>query len=310
MRKTKRFAMMLLMVAAVLGGCGNKSKEELTDIEQFCCQDSIQTVFNVLGEAELKTKMLGGEYYKYEGLNLFGYEGEVVFNVRGNKETIQDFCCYLVLSKKEFEDILYQISEKYGKYQSEEFIGDIIYTWVVPDDKEMGYTEITAVQYEDKKYSFSFSDEWSNKKDEAYYQHLEEEKEVTTLAEKTYNIGEDTFNFSFGQRGNGEYSFILLCNIENKADAYVTHISLNALFDSDEEAIKALTGTMNFSYTIIMGDKTVLLRTKGLLYLSKGGEIIDVNDYFPVEWVLEENVTKSDYGTQVTNFLVDFIENE
>lgn len=91
----------------------------------------------------------------------------------------------------------------------------------------------------------------------------------------------------------------------------MTHISLNALFNSDDENIKALTETMNFSYGMIVGDGTSLTRTKGILFiLSKDGEVVDVNDYFSVDWVLESNATDSDYGTQVTNFLADFIENK
>lgn len=308
----KKYFFAVMTLIFLLTGCGHKSEEELTDIEQFRCQDSIQTVFDVLGETEMENNTYIGECYNYENLNLYGYDGKAIFRVRDNKETISSFEANLTLNKNEFEDVLSQLENKYGKYEKSEYSTQTSFVWEITEDKakEIGYNRISLSDYGDKKVYVRFSDEWSNKKDEAYYQHLEEEKEVTTLAEKIYNIGNDTFAFSFGQRGNGEYSFILLCNIENKADAYMTHISLNALFNSDEEAIKALTDTMNFSYTIIMGDKTVLLRTKGLLYLSKGGEIIDVNDYFPVEWVLEENVTKSDYGTQVTNFLVDFIQNE
>lgn len=35
---------------------------------------------------------------------------------------------------------------------------------------------------------------------------------------------------------------------------------------------------------------------------------IDVNDYFPVDWVLENNVTDSDYGDQTVDCLMDFIQ--
>lgn len=316
MKKTKRFITILLMMAVILGGCGNKSKEELTDIEQFRCQDSMDMVRDILGESELKTGILGAEYYEYEELNLFGYNGSAIFKVRNDKDTIQSFCCNLQLNKKEFEDVLSQLKDKYGEYERNEYTNQITYVWELSEDKakEIGYNRISLSDKGDKKAVVDFSDEWSIYKDDAYYKHLEEEEQkknqTNILAQKTYNIGEDTFDFSFGQRENGDYSLTLLCKIEDKSDAYMTHISLNALFNSDEESIKALTETMNFTYSIIIGDGTLLMRTKGFLSLVKDKEIIDVNDYFIVDWVLEENATKSDYGTQVTNFLIDFIENE
>lgn len=95
-------------------------------------------------------------------------------------------------------------------------------------------------------------------KDEEYYEHFGEEKEVKVLAQKTYDIGEDTFGFSFGEKGNGNYSFTLICKIDDKADAFSAHISLNAIMNSDDEDIKSLTDDMNFSYCIIIGDGTCL----------------------------------------------------
>lgn len=68
---------------------------------------------------------------------------------------------------------------------------------------------------------------------------------------------------------DGKYLFSLLCNIEDKSDAFMTHISLNTLFNSDDENIKVLIETMNFSYSIFIGDGIVLMRTKSLLYVSK-----------------------------------------
>lgn len=308
----KKYIFTVITFLLLLTGCGHESKEELIDIEQFRCQDSIQTVFAVLGETEMENNVYIGECYTYENLNLYGYDGEAIFRVRDDKDTISSFECSLKLDKNEFEDVLSQLEDKYGESEKSEHSNQTAYVWEIPENKwgEKGYNRISFSDYGDKKAVVDFSDEWSIYKDEVYYEHLEKEKEVTVLSEKTYNIREDTFDFSFGQRGNGEYSLTLLCKIEDKADAYMTHISLNALFNSDEESIKSLTETMNFSYSIIIGDETVLLRTKGILYLSKDGEIIDVNDYFSVDWILEDGRMESDYGEEVINFLVDFIENE
>lgn len=309
----KQFAGILLIIAVLLEGCGHKSDVERTNIEQFKCQDSIQTVFNVLGETEMKTNTFIGECYTYENLNLYGYNGEVIFRVRDNKDTISSFECNFELSKKEFEDILSQLSDKYGECKKNEYSNQIAYVWEISEDKagELGYNRISFSDYGDKKAVLDFSDEWSTYKDEVYYQHLEEEKEIKALAQKTYNIGDDTFDFSLEERENGEYRFSLLCHVDDKSDSYMTHISLNALFNSDEEALKVITETMNFAYTIIVGDGTTITKTKGaLLIISKEGETISIEDYFSPDWITRGEFLESDYGTQVTNFLVDFVQNE
>lgn len=309
----KVFAVMASLVLCFgLTSCGHKSDKKLTDAEQFKCSDSIQTVFDILGETELKTGVLDSEYYKYEDLNLWGYNGTAVFNVRDDKDTIQSFHCSFTLDEKEFEDVLSQLENKYGEYEKHEYSNQIAYVWEISEDEadKIGYNEISFSDYGDKKAIVKFSDEWSMYKDEAYYEHLEEEKEVKVLAQKTYDIGEDTFNFMFGQKGNGDYSFNLTCQIADKADAFYTHISLNALFNSDDESIKALTDTMNFTYSILIGDGTLLMRSDSFLYLIKDDEVIEAEDYFSPEWLISDEYQESDYGTQVTNFLVDFIENE
>lgn len=97
----------------------------------------------------------------------------------------------------------------------------------------------------------------------------EGEEQLNVLDKKTYNIGEDTFTFGLMRQEDGKYLFSFLCNIKDKSDAFMTHISLNTLFNSDDENIKVLIETMNFSYSIFIGDGIVLMRTKSLLYVSK-----------------------------------------
>lgn len=41
-----------------------------------------------------------GDFYKYEGLNLWGYNGTAVFEVRDNYDAIQSFYCSMTLNKK------------------------------------------------------------------------------------------------------------------------------------------------------------------------------------------------------------------
>lgn len=204
MRKN-RFVTILLMMAVMLGGCGkpNKSDGEFTDIEQFKCQDSIQTAFDVLGEKEIENNSFIGECCKYENLNLWGYNGELLFRLRDDNDTISSFECNLKLNKKEFEDVLSQIENKYGEYEKSEYTNQIAYVWEISEEKaeEIGYNKISLSDYGDKKAVVKFSDEWSMYNDEAYFQHLEEEKELKVLAQKTYNIGDDTFDFFLGKWG-------------------------------------------------------------------------------------------------------------
>lgn len=308
----KKLIIFFAMCVLFLSGCGNKSDKEVTDIEQFRCQDSIETVFSVLGEVELESSAFGGEYYKYDNLNLWGYNGEVVFRVRDDKETIAFFYCNLKLNKKEFEDILSQLTDKYGEYEKKEYSNQIAYVWRIPEDeaKEIGYNKITFSDYGDKKAVVDFSDEWSIYKDEAYYKHLEEESKINVLAEKTYNIEDDTFQFVFEENKDG-YNLSLLCDVNDKSDAFWTHISLNALFNSQEESLKLFIDDLNFHYMIFIGDGTVLTRGKNVLILmSKDGEMMSTEDYFSADWMVENMDKDSDYGEKVINFLVEFIEKE
>lgn len=141
----------------------------------------------------------------------------------------------------------------------------------------------------------------------------EEEKELNVLAQKTYNIGEDTFDFSLNQREDGVYDFMLVCQIKDKADAFSTHMALNSIMNSDEESLKPIIDDMNFSYCVLVSDDAMILRAKSSLQVIVKGEekidtLVDVEDYFSPEWVAGEEYHESDYGEQVVNFLVDFIE--
>ena len=183
MDKTRKQKMLvvvfLFMVAVLVGGCGHKSNEKITDIEQFKCQSSIQNVFNVLGETEIeKSSYNDGEFYKYKDLNLWGHIGEAVFSVREDKETIQEFYCYLTLNEKELEELLSYFSEKYGSYKVSDYLktGNNTYSWEIEREKvkDIGYNEIHIQCNGDDEYIIFFKDEWSMKTDEAYYEYLNE----------------------------------------------------------------------------------------------------------------------------------------
>ena len=305
-----------LVMAFCLAGCGHKSSAELTDIEQFKCQDSIQTVFDVLGESEILQSMVGdGQYYKYENLNLWGYEGNAVFDVRDDKDTIQNFYCNLTLENWEFEELISQFTEKYGSYEVDNYGETIkVYGWDIAEEEaeELGYNDVHIQDNGDKKYTVYFSDEWSMLKDEAYYEYLEEKNTSKTLAEKTYSIGEDKFSFSFSE-SNGEYSFHLLCNIQDKVNAFYTQILLNEFVTSEEESLQPLSEI--FSYSIFVGDGTSIHHSPdaGTFIMSSDEDalFVSADEYFSAEWLVEEAdklEESSSYGEQVVNFMADFLE--
>lgn len=135
-----------------------------------------------------------------------------------------------------------------------------------------------------------------------------EESDISVSAEKTYNIGDDKFDFVFGEQ-DGEKRFYLYCNIKDKADAFYVNTSLNTLMNSEDENFKIIKEEFDFSYSIIVGDGAVLFRTPELLIITKDGAGIDVEDYFSAEWMASEEYHESDYGAQVMDFMIDFIEN-
>ena len=308
----------------LLVGCGNKSNGEIVDIEQFKCQDSIEKVLNVLGNTNAKISTYGNNtFYNYDNLNLWGYDGTAVFEVRDDKETISEFYCKLRLNNKEFEELLSYFSEKHGSYEVSSFGDTKSYKWTIGEDddkigydeEEVGYDEVVIRDNGDKQYKVSFSDEWSIIKDEVYYEKVEEKKqeeegetEINILAEKTHTIEQDTFRFTFGEMGD-KYKLSLHCNIDDKSDAFSTHIVLNGMMNSEDENLKAFIDTMNFSYLINIGDGSTIIRSKdALLMMSKENKIISVADYFSAEWMISDEYHESDYGRQVSSFLIDFIE--
>lgn len=301
----------ILLVVLLLSGCGHKSDSEITDIEQFRCSDSIETVFDVLGETKIVTDGLGGERYEYDNLNLYGYNGEAIFRVRDDEDTIRSFGCSLELNKREFEDVLSQLSDKYGDYEKSEYTNQIAYVWEFSDSEaeKLGYNRISLSDYGNKKAVIDFDDEWSIYKDEAYYEYLEEKNKPEVLAEKTYNIGNDNFRFSFSKEKDGEYRTSLFCDIEDKSDAFYTHMALNSMMNSDDENVKTFVEEIGFNYSILIReDSTILIRTDDDLSLITDNGIVSVSEYFSTDWLVN-GFPESDYGEQVATFFVDFIEN-
>lgn len=177
----------IFMISFIFYGCSShdnhKSSSEPVDIEQFRCQDSIETVFDVLGKTEIITDDLEGERYEYDNLNLYGYDGKAVFKVRDDEDTISSFYCSFTLNEREFEDVLSLLECKYGDYEKSEYTNQIAYVWELPDSdaEEHGYNTISLSDYGDEKSIVKFSDEWSAFNDETYYNRNEtSENEIET----------------------------------------------------------------------------------------------------------------------------------
>lgn len=45
----KKTIVVILLIVLMLPGCGQTKDSEMVDIGQFKCEDSIETVFNILG---------------------------------------------------------------------------------------------------------------------------------------------------------------------------------------------------------------------------------------------------------------------
>lgn len=312
-----------LFLSLVLFGCGgHESEKQLTDVEQFRCQDSIQTVFDVLGKKRIQDE--NGNIVKYEKMNLYGYNGNIIFSLRDDEDTIKDFNCVLTLNKKEFKDVLNSFVEKYGDYEVGDYFGYKTYNWQVTEEngeigyydlteKEIGFDTITICCHTGKKYSISFEDEWSDMKDEQYYEEVEENTNQV-IVEKEYNIDDDKFTFGC-VKSNGKYSIILSCNVQSKQKAFETLYTL-VLFHNDSkidfsEQEKKLSDNLLKSTDVIISvldDGAIISvygNSIGLVCLDE--EFYEIYEYFSEEYLSEE-FEFTNYYEQVSSFYSDFIQ--
>lgn len=314
----KLMIMMALVCCLALVGCGNKSKEELTDIEQFRCQDSIQTVFDVLGETELETDLFEAEYYEYENLNLWGYNGDAIFSVRDNKDTIQSFRCHLVLNNKEFEELLLIFSDKYGSYEvrKREYENSEIttYEWKIDEEKseELGCSSIRIQYNGDKKYTVYFSDEWSIKDDGEYYKHLEEKEETKNaseekaeniIASKKYKVdGEDVGIALSETKGIFEISVIGNAKDEEKASIMLACYKMYLdEIDLDKYIITIMVNEGSVVYSVEDGENSIFGRNKD------GSLAFSSPDWIVTDFTMTEEEMNS-FSDEIINTIKDFGE--
>lgn len=307
-----RKILMILLCFVFLCGCGgNKSSSELIDIEQFKCQDSIKNVFNVLGEVELKTTSFDLEYYEYENLNLWGYNGNAIFSVRGDKETIQEFYCHLKLNTKEFEELLSYFSNKYGSYKVSDF-GETIktYKWEIEEEKAeiIGYNDIHIQYNGDKKYTVYFNDDMSLKNDDAYNEYLEEknesEEQSNIIFSKKYEIDGKEFSISLLEK-NSKFSVNVFGDTETENKACEAIAGFYTGFN--------IGGFEEYSIMVNVDDIYVtLIKTKEnqqILGKNRDGSItFSAPDWFTLETDLPNDEYQS-FHNEILSAINDFFEN-
>lgn len=304
----------LLLCCMMLCGCGSLEKNT----------DSAQSTTNV-DEEKLKsegyTDLAGVAYGKLEDS---GYKPNVS----------------LVYLTENPEEAIYLWTGIQRKLLENDVESDTSFSWgdkeyILNDESKGKMTEDNAEDYVPKewadlmrkmesgyKINDDISEDLGNSMDKAIEEFLNEyletrkndnneketENEENILAQKTYNIGEDSFSFALSGDG-GEQKLSLSCNIEDKFNAFYTHVSLNSIMNSSDENVKVITEKFYFSYGIVIGDGTVLFRTPDVLSVMKDSEAIDIEEYFSTEWLASEAGRESDYGTKVIEFMMDFIEN-
>lgn len=299
----------IFMCTLLLVGCGgNKSQSDFTDIEQFKCQDSIETVFSVLGDTEMKTSASGGRYFEYEGLNLWGYNGNAVFSVRDDGDTIQNFYCHLALNQKEFEDIVSRFSDKYGSYEVTEFGSTIkTYEWSVLEDNS-GYNSIAIQCNGDNDYTITFSDDFSYISDEEYFSQNETltlESAQEAIKSKSYNLGNgDTITLSMFD--DGGLNLNISAKISNEEKASIAYVYLFAIVFDDNF------GNYANSYTIISDSGTVLFTENGIMG-TNGDEAISGEPSWLIldteKWDMSDEEQRNLYDTlwnSFSDFMTDF----
>ena len=340
--KKWRFVLLSMIIVVMMSGCSHKSNAELVDVEQFRCQDSIETVFEVLGESELKeysypsylengdmayyergyyiifADIKDASYYLYEKVNLFGFNGYVVFDVRDDKETIQGIYCNLTLNDEEFNELVEYFEKKYGSYKVDNF-GETIktYEWIISEKNgkvgygadEIGYDEIVIENRGDDKYIVAFNDEWSFENDK-YYQALEESKKTQietseVLVEKEYDICGDDVRLLIVSKDE-EYEFMCYGTARNKSNANILTMMLYTICEKMKEE--------SYEYSIMVSYDNggcIVLAWDGDSYITAGinedgSATFSKPDWFEGEDTMSESEL-NEYAEVLTNAFKDTV---
>lgn len=315
MKKLSWFAICMILILG-MSGCGHKSNSELIDIEQFRCQDSIQTVFDVLGGENTEA-----ERYVYEKINLWGYNGTATFCVRDDEETIQEFYCTLELNEKEFEKLISYFSEKYGAYVVDDFGETIkLYEWYISEENgeigyeedEIGYDRIVIQDNGEEEYKIFFKDEWSAIKDEAYYEAVEEsskiENEWNSLLSEKYEYDNESMSISLSVDDKNEYHLSIYLDIEEKWKAAYAYTILSATIKGLEEKIDSFD---KFNTMILVSCGNDFISSNGIAYTTEEPiETIDIATWI-TEGLLDTKFNSEEaerFSDQLTNDFISFLK--
>ena len=314
----KKMILAILCVFLILGmsGCGHKSNSELVDIEQFRCQDSIQSVFDVLGGENTEA-----DRYVYEKINLWGYNGTATFCVRDDEETIQEFYCTLELNEKEFEKLISYFSEKYGAYVVDDF-GDTIklYEWCISEENgeigyeedEIGYDRIVIQDDGEEEYKIFFKDEWSAIKDGAYYEAVEEslkiENEWNSLLSEKYEYDNESMSISLSVDDKNEYHLSIYLDIEEKWKAAYAYTILSATIKGLEKKVDNFD---KFNTMILVSCGNDFISSNCIAYTTKEPiETIDIATWI-TEGLLDTKFNSEEaerFSNQLTNDIISFLK--
>lgn len=323
----KKLIVLMIASCVLASGCGSEEQEKETESGNVSEERDAETDSR---KEESEPEMIDGfEKAEYEKFNSYaeenGLDGTLIY-IEGkvlNQTKIGDsesplICAVVeqedgnrwsvgIASDSEIDEIQGKNVRVFGLYQG--FSDVMNLPGMVVASTEESEQEMTRIEVESNgKYEtvWKFSDYVNEELEKEGNQNGEGGMDV--LSKKKYNIGEDSFDFVFGEQ-DGENRLYLYCNIEDKSDAFYTHISLNGIMNSEDENLKVFAEKFNFTYSIIVGDGAVLFRSPDFLVITKDEEGMEVDEYFSADWISSDEYHESDYGSKVIDFLTDFIEN-
>lgn len=294
--KKKVIILVCLLLTMCLYGCGGSNSEPV-NMEAFRCQDSIETVFEVLGETEIDIGVV--RYYEYEKVNLWGNKGVATFYVREDDETIKYFEGEITLNDKESLELISYFSDKYGDFEFENLKnGDKKYCWQLqPANKKVGFEEgelgfskvtltIEDVYEEESKHEIIFRDEWSTSSDEVYFEALEKSQKPESgreiVGSKEYKYDGATMGLTFSKDEDELFYFSITLDVQEKwrgAGVY-TYVASFVKVINEQLADKGITST-----ALMICDDAVI---SNILSYSEEGELIDVTTWL-MEGYQDEN---------------------
>jgi len=131
------------------------------------------------------------------------------------------------------------------------------------------------------------------------------------LANETYSIGDDKFDFTLGQKDDGYY-ITIICSVESKVSAFRVYAGIDGILRTEKESVKPIADVL--TYMINVKDGTSILGAKNYVCVY-GDSVSSMSawDYFTDEWFSSEYQQGEDeektYVRELGNIIGDFIKN-